>query len=227
MHSFEGLERALSLERFGRYLQWAGGDRTRALELYLYNTRVSEAFYTPLQMLEVVLRNRIHDVLSARYGEFWFDEPRVLVGTDMRKRIDEARTTLSRMRRPQTPGRLVAALTFGFWTGLFGSDYETLWQRAVCHRAARQRKGLAPQGLLRAHRQGARTAQPDRPSRTDPPRAARRALCVDSPAHLLAGSRWRTVVRNLLRASTGSGRRAYAIGGRQTRRTGDRGVWAR
>ncbi|TWI06382.1 Abi family protein [Aerolutibacter ruishenii] len=156
MHSFEGLEHALSLERFGRYLQWAGGDRTRALELYLYNTRVSEAFYTPLQMLEVALRNRIHDVLSARYGEFWFDEPRVLVGADMRKRIDEARTTLSRMRRPETPGRLVAALTFGFWTGLFGSDYETLWQRALYAIAQRDNgKGLrrkdfsAPIGKVR------------------------------------------------------------------------------
>lgn len=57
------------------------------------------------------------------------------------------------------------------------------------------------------------------PSRTDPPRATRRALCVDSPAHPLAGSRWRTVVRNLLGASTGSGGCAYAVRGRQTRGT--------
>lgn len=143
MNSFEGLERALSLERFGRYLQWADGDRERALELYVYNTRVSEAFYTPLQMLEVALRNRINDVLSTRYGELWFDEPRVLIGAEMRKRVDDARTALARMHRPATPGRVVAALTFGFWTGLFGSDYETLWQRALYAIAQREDgKGL-------------------------------------------------------------------------------------
>jgi len=37
------LEEALSLERFGRYLAWAGGDRARALDLYALNTRLSEA----------------------------------------------------------------------------------------------------------------------------------------------------------------------------------------
>jgi hypothetical protein len=34
------LEAALSQERFGRYLAWAGGDRDRALDLYALNIRV-------------------------------------------------------------------------------------------------------------------------------------------------------------------------------------------
>jgi hypothetical protein len=41
-------EQALSPERFGRHLEWAGGDHTRALALYALNTRLSEALYTPL-----------------------------------------------------------------------------------------------------------------------------------------------------------------------------------
>ncbi|WP_428486977.1 hypothetical protein [Rhodopila sp.] len=44
----------------------------RALELYALNIRLSEALYTPLQMLEVVLRNRIHITLSGVQSPFWF-----------------------------------------------------------------------------------------------------------------------------------------------------------
>ena len=70
--AFADLEHALSLERFGRYLAWANGDRTRAVELYTLNTRVSESLYTPLQMLEVTLRNRIHAVMQDAHHETWF-----------------------------------------------------------------------------------------------------------------------------------------------------------
>jgi hypothetical protein len=58
------LEKAISL-RFGRYSAWAAGDKQRAITLYTLNTQLSESLYTPLQMLEVALRNRIHAVLSA------------------------------------------------------------------------------------------------------------------------------------------------------------------
>jgi hypothetical protein len=37
--SYENLEHALSLERFSRYLAWAGDDRARAIELYTLNTK--------------------------------------------------------------------------------------------------------------------------------------------------------------------------------------------
>ena len=68
-NSKQGLEQALSLERFGRYLCWADGDRDQAIALCTLNTRISESLYTPLQMLEVVLRNRIHFVMSAHFHE--------------------------------------------------------------------------------------------------------------------------------------------------------------
>ncbi|WP_254051173.1 hypothetical protein [Stenotrophomonas sp. ESTM1D_MKCIP4_1] len=73
------LEDALSLERFGRYMAWAAGDRDRAIALYGHNTRLSESLYTPLQTLEVVLRNRIHNALTQAKGDTWlYDHTRVL-----------------------------------------------------------------------------------------------------------------------------------------------------
>lgn len=65
MRTEEDIEDALSLERFSRYVQWAEGSHARALELYAINMQVSEALYTPMQMLEVALRNRIHSVMRA------------------------------------------------------------------------------------------------------------------------------------------------------------------
>jgi hypothetical protein len=140
MHSFTGLEHALSLERFGRYLQWAGDDRDRALELYALNTAVSESLYTPLQMLEVALRNRIHEVLADRYGDAWLDAAGVLKGEAMRRQVGEAREGLLRKKRVASPGRVVASLTLGFWTSFFGPDYDPLWQRTL-HRIARREDG--------------------------------------------------------------------------------------
>jgi len=122
----EHLEEALSLERFGRYLDWADGDRVRALDLYVLNTRLSEALYTPLQMLEVALRNRIHAVLSASVQPRWFQAPGVLAVSHQHEQVAEALADLARERKEPTPGRVVAALTFSFWTTMLGTPYENL-----------------------------------------------------------------------------------------------------
>ena len=135
--SYDGLENALSLERFGRYLGWAGHDRDRAIELYALNTAVSEALYTPLQMLEVVLRNRIHAVMTEAFHEGWLqDEGRLLGDEQLAKAIEDVEAE----GKQRAPGRIVAAMTFSFWTAMFGKDYETLWQQTL-HKIARRENG--------------------------------------------------------------------------------------
>ena len=129
--SHEGLESALSLERFGRYLAWAGGDRGRAIELYTLNTQVSEALYTPLQMLEVALRNRIHAVMSEARHEGWFHDRGLLLGEWQPFQLTKAVEDIEKEKKDATPGRIVAALTFSFWTSMFGKDYETMWQTTL------------------------------------------------------------------------------------------------
>ncbi|MEN9566660.1 MAG: hypothetical protein RLZZ69_1856, partial [Cyanobacteriota bacterium] len=74
----DNLKDILSVDRFGRYLQWSGQDELRAYELYALNTQLSESLYTPLQMLEIALRNSIHRVLTASYSEYWFDNSQVI-----------------------------------------------------------------------------------------------------------------------------------------------------
>jgi hypothetical protein len=138
--SFPGIEEALSADRFGTYLRWARGDRERALALYALNTRLSESLYVPLQMLEITLRNRIDGVLSAHAGPTWFDLPQYQLNARQSGMIASARTDLSEAKKPETPGAVVAAVTFGYWTSLLGKEYENLWQ--IClHRIARRTDG--------------------------------------------------------------------------------------
>jgi hypothetical protein len=144
------LEQALSLERFGRYVAWAGGDKARALELYTLNTKISESLYTPLQMLEVALRNRIHAVMTEARHENWFHDEGCLLNQWQSDQLAKAIEGIREERKDPIPGRIVAALMFGFWTAMFGTDYEELWRTTLL------RIGSRPdgKGLNRKHFSG-------------------------------------------------------------------------
>jgi hypothetical protein len=114
-HEFE---KTLSYERFNRYLSWAGGDRQLAIELYTLNAKLSESLFTPLHMLEVALRNRIYTVLSESVHDHWFDEAEYQIGLRQAEQLAKAKADLAEENKDSAPGRVVAALTFGYWTAL-------------------------------------------------------------------------------------------------------------
>jgi len=66
------LEATISPERLKAYLAKAAYDRTEALELYLWNTALSQALYGPLQALEISLRNVLNRELCSKYGLEWY-----------------------------------------------------------------------------------------------------------------------------------------------------------
>ena len=177
---------AISLERFARYLDWTGGDRDHALELYALNTRLSEALYTPLQMLEVALRNRVHAVLAEVRHDRWFDDEGFLRVEYQNRQLSDAYVDIARAKREPTPGRIVAALGFGFWTSMLGHDYETWWQTTLNSIARRENgKGLRRRDL----------AQPLKPIRALRNRVAHHEpiLHWDLPKHhdnILQITRW-------------------------------------
>ena len=145
LSSFEvaELRRVLSGDRFGSYLRAAGGDAAKAIELHAWNTLVSGAFYGPLQMVELALRNAVHDCLSAVYGQQWFRNRQILRENEIR-RADDAREQVSRQRRGLTSGRVVAELSFGFWVSLFARRYDALWNAQLnqAFSSAMKRKDL-------------------------------------------------------------------------------------
>ena len=70
-NEIDAIERALSLERFTRYLA-AASSKSEALQFYAWNTALASAFHGPLQCLEIGLRNVVHDRLSSSRGTSWF-----------------------------------------------------------------------------------------------------------------------------------------------------------
>lgn len=122
------LEAALSPERLTAYLQDVGGDRERALRLYLWNAEVSAAFYTPLQGLEVALRNALHRELSRVYGDAWYDTPALPLAPRAHMLIREAQASIAQGRKAVIPPRVVAELSLGFWIALLGPGPQGVYE---------------------------------------------------------------------------------------------------
>jgi hypothetical protein len=165
MPSPDDIEAALSLERFGRYVAWTGGDRRAAVELYSLNARISEALYIPVHGLEIALRNRIHTVMTEADGERWFDTDGLLVAPHQKDQLTTAVAEIEEAGKEATAGRIVAALTFSFWTAMLSPAYETLW-RATLNRIAETEEGkrLPAQKLLAPAHPDPPASQPHRPS---------------------------------------------------------------
>ena len=128
---------ALSRERLAPYLHAAGGDPAEAVRLYEWNLAVSGAFYEALGILEVVLRNALSTQLAAHHGTRagqWYDDPLGVLSDLAHDDIAAARYRVQKLGRPETPGRVIAELNFGFWKFLLARRYEaTLWTGYLRH----------------------------------------------------------------------------------------------
>lgn len=128
----ERLAEWCSGERMGRYLAWGGQCGDRAFSLYSINLQLSESLYVPLHTLEILLRNRTHQVLAATHGPFWFDAGAAVLGISRQyEQVRTATADLRRQGRAITPGGILSHLTFGFWTMMFNKEHEVLWQQTL------------------------------------------------------------------------------------------------
>ncbi len=123
------LRRAISHERLDAYRKHgSSNDDAELFAHYAWNMELSESLYTPLQCLEVSLRNSVHDSATAHFKtDTWFDLPGLLFPQEINK-VQEAKNTLVKSKKPLDAGRIIPELTFGFWTSLFDVRYEKiLW----------------------------------------------------------------------------------------------------
>lgn len=120
------IERAVSRERLKRYLAATSQSLSDAIFLYERNIALSETTYGLLHGLEVAIRNSMHDALSSRFQTSrWYDvAPLTPYSRDkVNAAVRDAGGTNA------SPGKVVAELTFGFWTDLAARGYHwTLWQ---------------------------------------------------------------------------------------------------
>ncbi|GII95374.1 hypothetical protein Ssi02_56050 [Sinosporangium siamense] len=128
----------LSPTRIAEYEMLCGGQLTRALRLHCWNTEISEAFYGPLQYLELALRTVITREMSALLGQpDWWDNPTADLHFGAAQRIGEARRQLARSGLSGTAEQITDELPFGFWVSLLGSGntYDQRFWRTGLHRA--------------------------------------------------------------------------------------------
>jgi hypothetical protein len=126
-NEIDALEAGLSIERFRPYVQLAKGDRLAAIHLYEKNARLAGALYSSLQGLEICLRNAIQRALTRGYGVEWFDRLPALE-YPLPEKLAAAKSSVLAAGKQLTPGRIVAELSFGFWTALLAGRYEKrLW----------------------------------------------------------------------------------------------------
>lgn len=137
------LTRTLSRDRLSKYLAASGDDIHQALIHYERNTALSESFYTPLQAVEVCVRNCMNAQLCRQYGDQWFIDPRIPLDPDGLLRLADARKALEKGRYVITQGAMVAELSFGFWVSLLGPRYDaTLWRNALYRAFAEGGRGI-------------------------------------------------------------------------------------
>lgn len=127
------VQRHVSAPRLATYVRATGGSVDAGVELYRWNAEVAGALWEVLGHVEVVLRNALHDELTARHrrldraGE-WYDDPAGELEAHARDDVAKARRRLRRAGAPVLPGKIVAELSFGFWRFLLARRYTaSLW----------------------------------------------------------------------------------------------------
>ncbi|MFF3932890.1 Abi family protein [Streptomyces hirsutus] len=152
------LEPLISRPRLAPFLA-ATATPAAAMELYLWNVRLSAAFGEVIALAEVILRNAMAEQLAAAYGATWYARAELFDDRTM----SGFKTTWRNITMPADPatgkpaqktlqavpaGKIVAESTFGCWVNLLDKggtrgdgpyrknvDYDsTLWRKAL-HKA--------------------------------------------------------------------------------------------
>ena len=125
------VNQSISSDRFASYSTRGKSDAVEGMAYYLWNIALCEALYPSLDVLEVALRNQIHNVLTDQLGrEDWYDMKGFLHGNELDK-VKASKGKLKKRGKARKPGRIIAELNFGFWTALFGNPYEKFWYKII------------------------------------------------------------------------------------------------
>jgi hypothetical protein len=127
--------RALSNERLHEYRREQADTALQRLGYYAWNIALCESLYPALHLCEVTLRNSLFETLRREFPVIargtrvtcWMDDGTRVLTQEHAVRVAAAKrkliTALKGSRVPFTPGRLVAEMSFGFWTYLFDAAY--------------------------------------------------------------------------------------------------------
>ena len=127
-HDFALIKKALSGERFESHRNDLKESDELVFARYQWNAGICENYYGPLRILEVVLRNGFNEAISAKGKDpDWLTVVPGWLQPNGKHDVQKAHEFLKERGRPITQARVVQEMSFGFWTSLLNSKYETLF----------------------------------------------------------------------------------------------------
>jgi hypothetical protein len=118
----------LSVDRFESNRRTEVESDATIFSRYQWNAEISENFYGPLQVLEVVLRNSFERAISLKIKDSqWLTKIPEWLRSSEQEAIRKAHQFLLDRNRPTTQARVIQEMSFGFWTSLLNGKYETLF----------------------------------------------------------------------------------------------------
>ena len=123
------IRKALSGARFESHRNLAGDSDDLIFVRYQWHAALCEHFYTPLQILEVALRNSFNDAMMPIFGTDWLTATPQWLRKNERDDVSKSYQFLQERSRPITQDRMVQEMSFGFWVSLLNSEYETLFHK--------------------------------------------------------------------------------------------------
>lgn len=130
--TLRALERVISPRRLQIY-RLPGDTDLDVLARYVWNVHLCESLYPCLQNLEISLCNSVYLAIAAdQKNPGWLHSSSPLLAQRERQTVFYAEEELRKQRRLIEPDRVVAELSFGFWTSLLDVRYERIfWQRLL------------------------------------------------------------------------------------------------
>src|SRR5689334_17826844 len=96
------IEKSLSPQRFTRFRPTASQDNNFALRICIWNARLCEEFYIPIQFCEIALRNAIHGRLTEVFGDAWYADQTFIRAIPKRHKEELAKTVFDEQRKRGT-----------------------------------------------------------------------------------------------------------------------------
>ena len=123
--SIESLKGSLSEKRYQTYRNMASNEE-EAFALYIFNAEISKSLLFPLSVVEVTIRNAVDNCIIKSFGENWHDEIkfRRLLNEKSLSALDKAIEVVGKSDH----NKVVAQLTFDFWSNLFRDEYSEFWR---------------------------------------------------------------------------------------------------
>lgn len=120
---YEDYEAAFSAARLNKYKQACGGSNNKALTLYRHNVKLCQKFYGVLNIFEIVLRNAINRHYATYFNDADWIYHQLQQGGMLEHSPQQVKVladiTMMASQGKYTPDKVVASVSFGFWTYMF------------------------------------------------------------------------------------------------------------